>query len=257
MTIVSGHQPVYLPWLGLFHKLSLADVFVFMDDVQYLENDWNNRNKIKGSQGTFWLTAPVRLKASASRLLKDICLDSEGDITGKRHWQNTHWQSIQRTYKKSPFWNLYADAIEEMYTGRRWEMLADLNEYQLKLFIELLGISTRIVKATETGFTGAKSDLVLDHCRKLEGSLCVLGTFGREYLQEEDFFHQGVSIYYQDYHHPEYPQRFGDFAPFCSVLDLLFNCGPESLAILLKGNITKDNLIKKHLSLSTPSVIPS
>jgi hypothetical protein len=40
--IVTGHQPVYLPWLGLFHKISLADVFVLMDDVQYLVRDWNN-----------------------------------------------------------------------------------------------------------------------------------------------------------------------------------------------------------------------
>ena len=66
MHIITGHQPVYLPWLGLFHKIALADTFVFMDDVQYLSQDWNNRNFIKGSQGKVRLTVPVRLKASSA-----------------------------------------------------------------------------------------------------------------------------------------------------------------------------------------------
>ncbi len=73
MKIVSGHQPVYLPWLGLIHKAALSDVFVFMDDVQYLEQDWNNRNRIKTPQGKpIWLTVPVDLKNSPSRIIKDI-----------------------------------------------------------------------------------------------------------------------------------------------------------------------------------------
>ena len=68
MKIISGHQPVYLPWLGLIHKAFLADVFVFMDDVQYLSQDWNNRNRIKNPQGkAIWLTVPVNIKGSNLR----------------------------------------------------------------------------------------------------------------------------------------------------------------------------------------------
>ncbi|HNQ50905.1 MAG TPA: WbqC family protein, partial [Candidatus Omnitrophota bacterium] len=78
MVIVSGHQPVYLPWLGLIHKASLCDVFVFMDDVQYLTQDWNNRNMIKSPQGkAIWLTVPVDLKHSASDRLQDILISGQ------------------------------------------------------------------------------------------------------------------------------------------------------------------------------------
>ena len=50
--ILTAHQPVYLPWLGLFHKIALADEFVFFDQVQYLPKDWMNRNKIKTQIGS-------------------------------------------------------------------------------------------------------------------------------------------------------------------------------------------------------------
>lgn len=44
--ILTAYQPMYLPWLGLFHKMALADAFCYFDDVEYQEKDWNNRNRI-------------------------------------------------------------------------------------------------------------------------------------------------------------------------------------------------------------------
>ena len=60
--ILTAHQPVYLPWLGLFHKIALADQFISFDQVQYLPKDWNNRNKIKTPSGGIWLSVPVLKK---------------------------------------------------------------------------------------------------------------------------------------------------------------------------------------------------
>ena len=68
--IISGHQPCYLPWLGYFHKFSLCDKFVYMDTVQYLENDWNNRNKIKTPQGSHWLTVPIDRKKNERKQIE-------------------------------------------------------------------------------------------------------------------------------------------------------------------------------------------
>ena len=57
--ILTAHQPAYLPWLGLFHKIALADKFVFLDNLQFEKNSVENRNKIKTSDGSIWLTVPV------------------------------------------------------------------------------------------------------------------------------------------------------------------------------------------------------
>lgn len=242
MKIVTGHQPVYLPWLGLFHKISLADAYVFMDDVQYLHQDWNNRNKIKGTQGEFYLTVPVKRKASPSKLLKDMLIDSDG-WGGKKHWQTGHWRSLQMCYGSTPYWNDYAAFFEDFYTQKPWKWLAEVNERMLHYFLDTLGLKIEFIQASTYGFEGHKSDLVLDHCQKLKGNACVLGTHGKDYLEESDFLQQGIFLYYQDYHHPTYPQRFGEFISHLSVVDLLFNCGPDSIFILLSGNISKRELV--------------
>ena len=54
--ILSAHQPAYLPWLGYFEKIACADVFIFLDTVQFEKNSFINRNKIKTQQGPQWLT---------------------------------------------------------------------------------------------------------------------------------------------------------------------------------------------------------
>ena len=65
--IISGHQPVYLPWLGLFHKMMLCDIFVYMDTVQYLDGDWNNRNKIRTANSELLLSIPIDKKNSKGK----------------------------------------------------------------------------------------------------------------------------------------------------------------------------------------------
>lgn len=239
--IISGHQPVYLPWLGLFHKIQLCDVFVFMDDVQYLRQDWNNRNRIKGPQGAFWLTVPIALKASASETLKDIRIVQD-DWGGKNNWQQAHWKSIESCYRRAPYWELYADELRSLYLEHRWDFLSPLNESLLQFFLRALGMDVRVIRGSEAGFEGQKSDLVLDHCRKLGGDFCVLGTHGRDYLDEEKFKAARIGFYYQGYQHPAYPQMFGDFLSHLSTLDLLFNCGPDSKEILLSGNMSKNDM---------------
>ena len=213
-----------------------------MDDVQYLAQDWNNRNRIKGTHGAFWLIVPVRLKAASSRLLKDIPIAWE-DWDSKKHWQKIHWRSLQSAYGGTPYWDTYAPFFEELYTRKPWKWLAELNERILCYLLEVLDIQVEFIRASSYGFQGYKSDLVLDHCRKLEADVCVLGVHGREYINEADFAREGVSVFYQNYQHPLYGQRFGEFVSHLSEVDLLFNYGPGSRSVLLSGNISKSDLI--------------
>ena len=74
--ILTAHQPVYLPWLGLLHKIALSDTFVIFDTVQYLKKDWNNRNMIKAQDGTIWLTVPVCTKGRFTQSLREVKIDN-------------------------------------------------------------------------------------------------------------------------------------------------------------------------------------
>ena len=70
--ILTAHQPCYLPWLGLFHKIAISDIFCFFDIVQYQKKDFNNRNKIKTIHGGIWLSVPAESKNHLSKNAKDL-----------------------------------------------------------------------------------------------------------------------------------------------------------------------------------------
>lgn len=236
--ILTAHQPVYLPWIGLFHKIALADAFCYFDNVQYQIKDFNGRNKIKTANGPVWLTVPVKAKGYRDKKIQEIEIDNSQD------WKNRHFKSIYLNYKKSPFFENYADFFEDVYK-RDWNHLSQLNEHMLKWFLEQLDIKVNYSKASELNFKGYKSDLVLDMCQKLKADLYIFGSLGKDYADGKKFNEKGVKIYFQDYKHPIYPQLHGEFTPYMSVIDLLFNCGPKSKKIMMSGNITKQNLIKE------------
>jgi len=233
--ILTAHQPVYLPWLGLFHKIALADAFCYFDDVQYQKKDWNNRNQIKGPNGAFWLTVPVRAKDHFLIKLKDV------EIVDQETWRRKHWRSLRLCYGTAPFFARYADFFEETY-GTPWRRLSDLNEHLLRFFLREFGISVRYYKMSQLQLEGSKSDLVLDMCLKLGASAYIFGAQGRNYADAGAFEAHGVRVHFQEYVHPVYPQQFGAFVSHLSVVDLLFNCGSASLDILMGGNIDRSTL---------------
>ena len=230
--ILTAHQPVYLPWLGLFHKISLAETFVYFDQVQYLPKDWMNRNKIRTKDGSIWLTVPVLRKGY--RDLKT----SEIEINNSTNWQKKHLRSISLNYKKSPYFENYIPFFEDVYS-RKWEFLGDLNEYMLKWFLDELGIKVNFLNAKNFKFEGEKSSLILNMCKKLDASTYIFGTLGKDYANVHEFEKNNVKLIFQDYNHPKYSQLYSEFVSHLSVIDLLFNHGPKSLEIILSNNISQ------------------
>jgi len=240
--ILTGHQPVYLPWLGLFHKIALADTFVFMDQVQYLAGDWNNRNYIKTPQGKLLLTVPVSLKQGESLLLSDIVITQDSPRP-ERRWQARHWKSIQLNYQHAPYFSQYADFFRWLYMEKEWTRLSELNEAMLRYLLDVLGIKVRFLRMSDCQFQGKKADLILDMCRQLGATINVFGALGRDYVDSQAFEREGIQVYFQDYRHRQYPQQFGPFVSHLSVVDLLFNCGPGSLEVVMEGNVSKSALL--------------
>jgi hypothetical protein len=243
--ILTAHQPVYLPWLGLFHKIAIADVFVCYDDVQYQDRDWNNRNRIMTAAGPLWLSVPVFSKEHYSTKLKDAMI--RDDVP----WRRKHWRSLSLAYKDAPYAPRYLPFFEDLY-GRSWSRLADLNDCILAFLLNELEIQARRLRLSDLGLEGQKSDLVLEMCRHLGASLYIFGAQGKNYADESAFREAGVRIEYQDYRHPVYQQLHGEFVSHLSVVDLLFNHGPGSRAILMSGNISREDLIRKHFASNSP-----
>jgi len=213
--IVAVHQPQYLPWLGYFDKIDRADIFVLLDNVQFKKNEWQNRNRIKTAQGSQWLTVPVRYKFS--QLINQV------EINNRDKWQHRQRQAIISNYKKAPYWSLLEEFFEEIFLSK-WQYISQLNIYVMKKLTELLGITTPIYVASELGeFPEDPDDRLIAMAKHFDADTYLAGGGGREYMNMEKYAESGIEVIFQEYRHPVYNQLFGDFKPFMSVVDLIYN----------------------------------
>lgn len=214
--ILSAHQPAYLPWLGYFDKIIRSDIFVYLDTVQLEKNSFTNRNRVKTSQGTTWLTVPVKMKGHLSKPLLDI------EIDGSQDWRKKHLNTIFMNYKKAPKFEECYPKLEALYQNH-YLLLAELCWDQLLFWLKEFGINTQIIRSSNLPIDAKKSDLVLELCRHFSADYYISGALGKDYIQVEDFERCGITIEFQEYRHPLYSQLWGEFVPYMSILDFWMN----------------------------------
>jgi len=199
---------------------------VLYDDVQFEKGSWRNRNRIKTPNSAQWLTVPVILKDQGFPVIRDVVINTSVP------WQKKHIKTITQNYSKAPFFNLYADGLFEILS-RSWKYLIDLDLELIDWIAKQLSISTPLLLASHLGIPGSHVQRLIDIIRSLQGNHFYEGSAGRNYIDEAVFKQAGISVTFQGYLHPEYPQLHGDFISHLSIIDLLFNCGPESRGILI------------------------
>jgi len=226
------HQPNYLPWPGYFHKMDSADVFLILDTVQYVKHEYDNRCKIKTPEGEQWMTVPVS-PPNLDTPINKVMLAKSADL------RRQNWKSLKNNYSRCPFFKNYQDELREIYE-KEWDRLIDLNLKLLESVRNWLGIKTQLkiaYKLPGRKLTG--TELILSYCKELDADKYLSGMGGKKYLEQEYFENNNIKLEYQNYTPIVYPQRFGDFIPNLSVIDLLFNCGKESLSRIM-GNYANE-----------------
>ena len=218
-------QPSYLPWLGFFEQMTRSDKFVLLDDVQYTRRDWRNRNKVRVKEGWVWLTVPVQQKSRFSQSLLETRIDNSVS------WRRKHLETLRQHYCKAPFFEKYFPRCQQVYE-KDWTFLFVLCLETIQFLKEEMGIETPLLRSSEMKPGGEKTERLVSICRELGATHYLSGESGSNYIAEEDFSSQGIALEYQNYEHPVYPQRYTGFVPHLSAIDLLFNCGEQSLGIL-------------------------
>ncbi|PYN90791.1 MAG: hypothetical protein DMD87_00725 [Candidatus Rokuibacteriota bacterium] len=225
------HQPHYLPWLGYFAKWAAADLFVFLDTVQYEKNGWQNRNRIKTREGARWLTVPVRARLGTP--IRDVMVDSS------QPWRIRHFAAIENAYGGAPCWARHRDELRALY-GREWERLAPVAVASAEWLARKLGITTPTRLASEIGLSdGEQADAtarLVGLCREVGADTYLAGRDGARYMDIAQFAAAGIAVETQQYEHPVYTQAYGEFVPSLSAVDLLLMHGDEALGILCEGS---------------------
>lgn len=188
--------------------LAQAKSIILERHDHYQKQTFRNRLYIHGANGKLMLTIPIKhLRKEGYQDYKDVRIDNAFP------WQTQHWKSLQTAYRSSPYFEFYEDAISPLYK-EEFEGLYTFNKTLFEVIKGLLGINTTPTFTSEYSQNPKQLDVrELLNVKKQEYSITI-----------------------------KYTQVFGDkngFIPNLSVLDLLFNLGPESLSALTKSELVK------------------
>ncbi len=226
--VLAIHQPQYMPWVGYFHKMACADLFVLLDDVQFKKNEWQHRNRIRNAQGWQWLSVPNTYRYPQ--------LITEVEVKCDQDWETKHLRSLEMCYGRARFFDEYIGRFREYYAvGRRTMDAVTIDS--VKLLAGMLGITTPIEISSKHGFEGVSSERLVNICRHFGAETYLAGAGGRDYMDLSIFEQAGIGARFQEFVSPVYMQHWSkgpeDFVGGLSAIDLIFNCGPDSLAVLM------------------------
>ena len=228
-------QPHYLPWIGYLEMIDRVDVFVFLDDVQFVKREWKNRNKIRKTadgEDTKWLTVPI-VKQSQKSLIKDAMISNESD------WVHQHLQSIQRVYANTPYFKEYYTPVKNLIECHREDTLANLNIALITYLCKELEVNTKLIRSSDLKVNGKKEVKLLNVCKALGSDLYLANNATGEYVEENYFKKDGIWFELQNYRHPVYNQinknKVLSFISHLSVIDIIYSHGSNSMEIIRTG----------------------
>jgi len=228
--ITSVHQPHFLPWMGYLNKALQSDVFVWLHSVQYRKNYFQNRTLIKSvNEQPLWLTLPVH--ARLGMRIDEVTI-------AEPSWRKGITRTVEQCYRRAP----HFAACWPPIAGALLEASDSLDDVNFRTFLALLSLlGAGALRVQRAGELPAESedptDRLVELCVLTGASRYIAGKGGHKYLRVEAFERAGIEIIWQVFT-PEsvvYPQIGNVFVPGLSVIDCLFNVGPEKTRELVLG----------------------
>ena len=203
----------YLPPVQYFAALYHTEKVVIEKYDHYLKQTYRNRCVIAGANGVLTLSVPIVKPATPKTFSCDIEISDHGN------WQHLHWNAIISAYNSSPFFEYYADDFAPFYR-KNFQFLLDFNEELRSLVCRLLEIEPQVDFSTEY-MTADCSD-----------------TDFRETIHPKKEITETDSPFIVKEYYQVFRQKHG-FLPNLSIIDLLFNMGPEARLILQASHKNK------------------
>ena len=209
-------QPYFLPYVGYFQLMSAADKFVLLDDVNFINRGWINRNRIAVNGEPYWITVPLA-QASQNRLINEIRIVEDAS------WKRKVLRTVQLSYHDAPHsaevFPLFSEILENAHG------LLSLYLYrQLKRMADYLGLTVQIEKTAAVYPKEGKSgqDRILDICRRegADGYINLPG--GRDLYDPAAFSAAGIELLFLDPNLAQMNLHYsGTEGPVLSILDLV------------------------------------
>tara|TARA_R110000824_G_scaffold34004_6_gene108621 strand:- start:8254 stop:8934 length:681 start_codon:yes stop_codon:yes gene_type:complete len=224
---VAINQSNYISWRGYFDMIRSVDLYILYDDVQYTRRDWRNRNKIKTAHGTKWLSIPVSVRGKYFQKIKETTISN-------KLWNIRHLKTLKGSYSKAVCFKDVFPFIENLYLTANFETISEINFHFITAICDYLDIKTEIVFSSDYDLTNEhKTDRLIDICKQARATEYISGPLAKDYVDEDKFNNEEIKLTWMDYSgYLDYPQLHGDFVQKLSILDLLFNCGKDSIKFI-------------------------
>lgn len=221
-------QPTYLPWLGYIAMMAEANVFIFLDGVQFEKRSWQQRNRVKGPQGTHLLTVPVLSKGAATQSICEVIIEPGVDF------RRRHIETLRHFYGRSGHFAEVSGLLFPLIE-RPSDHLAD---YTIGITVEIaraLGIAPKVMRSSKLMARGTKAALLAAICSETAAKRYIAAPGSYEYLSSSDVFARaGIDVYYNTFRITPYSQLYGAFISHLSVVDTLFSIGVKATAELIR-----------------------
>jgi hypothetical protein len=232
--VVAIMQPTFLPWQGYLALFDAADVFVFLDHVQFRPRSWQSRNRLLVGGTPRWVTVPVRGEDGSSR----AAINRMRPLLDEGSFRRKLVATLRHNYGASPHYPEAGDATEA-WLARDWTTLADVNIGWVQEAAALFAFETETVRSSELGAQGKRSGLIADILRRLGASVYLSAAGSAEYMIEDGVFPvEDVEVRFQDYEPQPYAQAQADeFVPYLSTLDALLQIGATATRDVLRAGV--------------------
>jgi hypothetical protein len=221
--LLTAHQPQYLPYPGLLAKIDVADLLVVQDDLQYVKQEWQNRNRIRTGSGWRWLTVPVHATAASEiRNVKPV-----------GNWAAHHRRVVEMHYGPARAKSL--DGLWTCLDAREHDNLAEINTASLSVLLNRCGISTPMVLQSSLDLPRfppkSANQRLVTLCRLLGCDSYLTGMQALEYIDPAIWAAADISLFLLKWSPTAYPQIYPGWIENMSSIDLMM-CMDDPLAKL-------------------------
>jgi hypothetical protein len=165
---------------------------------------------------------------------------NEVQINNTTNWSKKHLQALITNYSRAPYFKAYISIFEDIFS-KEWDLISELNIHLVERLREALQLQEKpTIISSEFDLREEPTDRLIDICKAFGADTYLAGQGAAGYMDVARFEENGLKVITQDVKHPVYPQLFKDFQSHLSIVDLLFNCGPESLKIISEANAESD-----------------
>ena len=223
-------QPYFFPYAGYYKLVSEVEKFVVLDDVNYINRGWINRNRLFLAGEVRYVTVPL-VGASQNLRINDI------SVQPKEVWHSKLLDSIRQSYSKAPnFINTFELIRHVLAAGGPEDKISDVSRRSVVEASKCLGLDTHFIE-TSSIYENARlkgPDRIVDICLRASATE-YFNLPGGEGLYEKDFFYEsGLELKFISPNLVPYSQFDREFIPGLSIIDvLMFNSFEDSRSIVL------------------------